>query len=343
MPAREPQLFYAVPPRKGWDRFGLSLVAHVVGLIALTQIVVHAPQEFKKVSTTQSVTLIAPAPYHPPSHAVPPPPQIKAPEPKVLAELRPPKIMPLPKPEVQPTIPKPVLPQVVTTASLPAPSAVVPKQAPHVQSTPFGGGSSAAPTVKLPAREVQTGGFGDPNGVPGTGKKDSKLTIASLGSFDLPAGGGYGNGSGGTRGVQGTVSSAGFGNGVAGPGNGNGHGRGGTVMQAGFADAATATASAPRRVEPVKAQLTPVEILSKPRPVYSAEARQMHLQGEVLLDVTFTAGGQIRIARVVKGLGHGLDEAALRAAEQIRFKPALRDGRPFDSNAIVHIVFELAD
>src|SRR5581483_1504567 len=222
MPAREPQLFYAVPPRKGWDRFGVSLVAHVVGLVLLTQIVVHAPQEFKKVSTQQSVTLIAPAPYQP-SHAVPPPvPQIKPPEPKVLAELRPPKIMPLPKPEIQPTIPKPVLPRVVEQASLPAPAAVIPKQAPHVQATPFGGGSSAPATVKAPVREVQTGGFGDPNGVPGTGKKDAKVTIASLGSFDLPAGGGYGNGSGGTRGIRGTVESAGFGNGVAGPGNGNG-------------------------------------------------------------------------------------------------------------------------
>ena len=342
MPAREPQFFYAVPPRKGWDRFGLSLVAHVVGLVLLTQIVVRAPQEFKKVSTAESVTLIAPAPYHPPSHAVPPLPQIKAPEPKVLAELRPPKIMPLPKPELQPTIAKAVLPPAVATASLPAPAAVVPKQAPHVQSTPFAGGNSAKPTVKLPAREVQTGGFGDPNGVPGTGKKDAKVTIASLGAFDLPAGGGYGNGSGGTRGVQGTVASAGFGNGVASPGNGNGHGRGGTVMQAGFADASAGT-SAPRRSEPAKAQLTPVEITSKPRPVYTEEARQMHLQGEVLLDVMFTAGGQVRVLRVVKGLGHGLDEAALRAAEQIHFKPALREGQPFDSNAVVHIVFELAE
>jgi TonB family protein len=342
MPARELH-FYAVPPRKGWDRFGLSLVAHLVGLVLLSQIVIRAPQEFKKVSTNESVTLIAPAPYQPSRAVPPPPPQIKAPEPKVLAELRPPKIMPLPKPELQPTVPKPALPPVVEQASLPAPTAVVPKQAPHVQSTPFGGGSSAPPTVKLPAREVQTGGFGDPNGVPGTGKKDAKVTIASLGSFELPARGGYGNGSGGKRGTPGTVASAGFGNGVAGPGNGNGKGRGGPVMQAGFGDASAAAPSAPKRAEPAKPQLTPVEIISKPRPAYTDEARQMHLQGEVLLDVMFTAAGHVRVLRVVKGLGHGLDEAALRAAEQIHFKPAEREGQPYDSNAVVHIVFELAE
>jgi TonB family protein len=67
------------------------------------------------------------------------------------------------------------------------------------------------------------------------------------------------------------------------------------------------------------------------------------LEGEVLLDVVFTASGQVRVLRVVRGLGHGLDESALRAAQQIRYRPALRDGRPTDSNAVVHIVFALAE
>jgi outer membrane biosynthesis protein TonB len=44
----------------------------------------------------------------------------------------------------------------------------------------------------------------------------------------------------------------------------------------------------------------------------------------------------------VKGLGHGLDEAALRAAEQIRFKPAIQQGQTVDFPAVAHIVFQLA-
>jgi hypothetical protein len=44
----------------------------------------------------------------------------------------------------------------------------------------------------------------------------------------------------------------------------------------------------------------------------------------------------------VKGLGHGLDEAAMRAAEQIKFKPALSNGHPVDFPAVVHIVFQTA-
>ena len=51
----------------------------------------------------------------------------------------------------------------------------------------------------------------------------------------------------------------------------------------------------------------------------------------------------MQIQQVVRGLGHGLDEAALRAAQQIKFHPARRNGEPYDSTALVHIVFELAD
>ena len=64
--------------------------------------------------------------------------------------------------------------------------------------------------------------------------------------------------------------------------------------------------------------------------------------GEVLLQVVFTASGDVKVLRVVQGLGHGLDEAAQNAARQIRFKPAQQDGQPVDSTAIVHIVFNLA-
>ena len=86
----------------------------------------------------------------------------------------------------------------------------------------------------------------------------------------------------------------------------------------------------------------PAEVTFKPNPVYTDEAKQLRIQGEVLLQVVFESSGKIRVLRVIRGLGHGLDEAAVRAAEQIRFKPALRDGQPADSTAVLHIVFQLA-
>ena len=87
---------------------------------------------------------------------------------------------------------------------------------------------------------------------------------------------------------------------------------------------------------------TPVEIISKPNPVYTEEARQLRLQGEVLLEVSFGANGQLHVNRVVRGLGHGLDEAAISAANKMRFKPAQHFNQPVDSTAIVHVVFQLA-
>ena len=58
--------------------------------------------------------------------------------------------------------------------------------------------------------------------------------------------------------------------------------------------------------------------------------------------MVLAANGQIKIIKVVQGLGHGLDESAIRAAEKIQFKPALKDGQPTDFPAVLHIVFQLA-
>jgi TonB family protein len=205
-------------------------------------------------------------------------------------------------------------------------------------------GSSATVTVNAPVSKVQTGGFGDPNGLPGEGKPNAHLQAAALGSFDLPAGPGNGNGTGGAKGIAGNVASAGFGNGIATPGQGDGRNPGrGSVQSAGFATQATAppTQHIQRQLDSGPAT-TPVEITFKPNPVYTDEARQLRLQGEVLLEVMFGANGQLHVNRVVRGMGHGLDEAAIAAANKIRFKPALRTGQPVDSTAVIHVVFQLA-
>jgi TonB family protein len=206
-------------------------------------------------------------------------------------------------------------------------------------------GSSAKPTINAPIQKVQTGGFGDPNGLPGQGKPNAHLVAANTGSFDLPQGPGIGNGAGGAKGAQGTIASAGFGNGIAqaGQGDGRSNGRGSAVQTAGFAAQQVTRPGARTQQLDGGPATTPVEIIAKPNPVYTEEARQLKLQGEVLLDVMFGANGQLHVNRVVRGLGHGLDEAAVAAASKMRFKPALRSGQPVDSTAIVHVVFQLAD
>lgn len=203
-------------------------------------------------------------------------------------------------------------------------------------------GSSQTPTVNAPVQKVQTGGFGDPNGLPGTGKQGAKLYAASLGSFDMPAGPGQGNGSGGAKGIKGTVASADFGNGIATGGKGDGRSNGQGVSTGGFGSE-TVVHQGPKIAQAnTTAPTTPVEITYKPNPVYTDEARSLKLEGEVLLEMTFYANGTLHVNRVVRGLGHGLDEAAAAAANKIRFKPALRLGQPVDSTAVVHVVFQMA-
>jgi TonB family protein len=190
---------------------------------------------------------------------------------------------------------------------------------------------------------VQTGGFGDPNGIPGEGKAGAKLMAHALGSFDLPSGSGNGNGTGGAQGARTVVASTGFGNDVATGGSPNSNGR--IVQGSGFADpppVAEDPSRTSRRASPGPATETPVQILVKPKPVYTEEARRLRVEGEALLEVTFSASGECRVIRVVRGLGYGLNEAAVQAAQQINFRPAMRNGQPVDSTAIVHVVFQLA-
>lgn len=113
------------------------------------------------------------------------------------------------------------------------------------------------------------------------------------------------------------------------------------VAPSGFASARDVQAAA-KAAAPPPVRLIPVEVLSKPNPAYTDEARQLKIEGEVLLEVNFSATGSLTVVRVVRGLGYGLDEAAIQAARQIKFKPAQDGGRPVDSRATVHIVFRLA-
>ncbi|HMD17068.1 MAG TPA: energy transducer TonB [Terriglobales bacterium] len=208
----------------------------------------------------------------------------------------------------------------------------------------FAAGSSVVPTVNAPIEKVQTGGFGDPNGLKPSdkGKPNGKLIATAAGGFDMPVGPGQGNGSGGAKGIKGTVASADFGNGVATGGQGDGRRSGRGVQTSGFGSQEVAQNTPHiQRVDSGPAA-TSVEITFKPNPVYTDEARSLKLEGEVLLEVQFAANGQLHVNRVVRGLGHGLDEAAIAAANKMRFKPAMRSGQAVDSTAIVHVVFQLA-
>jgi len=211
-----------------------------------------------------------------------------------------------------------------------------------VQVGAFKDPATTSPNLKLPGSKVQTGGFGSPNGVTGFAQGGSHGNVAHLGAFDMPTGPGSGNGSAGAQGAQGRIVSSGFGDGKAAAPS-QGVPGGGQVTPGGFADAQSLTHAAPQpQPHPAAASFDPVEILSKPNPVYTEEARRLHVQGEVLLRVVFAASGRLQILGVGRSLSNKMDEAAVQAAQQIQFKPARRNGQPIDTTATLHILFELA-
>jgi TonB family protein len=274
-------------------------------------------------------------------------PQRQLPKPAMVARLdSAPDALRLPAPELRPKekTEAPPAPEVKIASRKPevlaaAKAPVLPKQA--IRTNVFSSGSSAPQTIERAPQQVQTGGFGDPNGIPARVTQTQAVNIAQLGGFDMPSGPGYGNGSGGARGARGVVASTGFGNGVAVADNHTSQRA--DVHAAGFGDADVAAPPTVQSHPATQAEtIVPAEIISKPTPLYTEEARAKRIEGEVLLEVVLEASGRLRVVRVVRGLGYGLDDAAVRAAQQIRFKPALKDGQPLDSTAVVHIIFQLA-
>ncbi|HEU5411013.1 MAG TPA: energy transducer TonB [Candidatus Acidoferrales bacterium] len=329
-----------------WRSFGTSFVIEIIILLCAIWIPALFPKQMEHAA--HYVTTHIDVPYIP---HYKPQPIVK---PKFVpvkhvveeAKLQPPVV------KEQPVIPDPPKPKVVDPvfAKLNAVPAVrhnkteAPKvnewarMEPDVKTNSMG--SSAMPTITNPRTLVQTGGFGDPNGLPATNSKQMHpVNINAAGDFNLPQGPGKGNGRGGAKGKEGVVASAGFGNQTAIAG---GQRNGGKVETGGFSNQQAAS-SGPRKKAEAAPQETPVVIQFKPEPQYTAEGRAKRIQGSVVLEVVFKASGEVQVLRVVKGLGYGLDENAETAARQIKFTPSkTADGQPVDFPATVRIDFELA-
>ena len=341
-------------PKPRWDRIGLSAGVQLAIFGFLMIIPLLFPNQMKTALNFRVTELMQPVTEIPVAPPPPPPPKIKAkvtpPEPKpvvpepvklnprqthvfLAAKVEPPKVRTL---DAKPVELNPVFEPV--KIDTPANQPKRPKD--DVKVGVMSSGSAAPATVVAPVNKVQTGGFGDPNGVPGKGDPNKATNVNRLGSPALPGGPGYGNGTGGAKGIRGTVASTGFGNGTANPPPAP---KRGALQSTGFADQTVAAPEAPKKKASTgEGATTPVDILEKPHPEYTAEGRSLRIEGDVVLEMVFLANGSIQVNRVVSGLGHGLDEAATRAAQQIKFKPAKREGQAVDFPARVRIEFRLA-
>jgi TonB family protein len=124
------------------------------------------------------------------------------------------------------------------------------------------------------------------------------------------SGGGIGSGSGGGIGAR------------KGPGSGSDDGGG--ISAAGIGGSITAPA-----------------VLYRVDPEFSEEARKAKYQGTVVLTLEVGEDGKPRGFRIVRGLGLGLDQKALEAVAQWKFRPAMRNGRPVRAPATIEVNFRL--
>jgi TonB family protein len=355
-----PARFALLPEHKpNWTRVGASAIVQISILVFFILVPLLYPEGMKTALHFYTSTPIAqPITEIPVAPTPPPPAKVKAPAPKAEVKppdpIEPPKLNPqqphifadLVKPKtVQPKIEKvevkePDLKPVFDDAKVEIKENGPKRPKDDVKLNNMTG-SAAPATVVAPVEKVQTGGFGDPNGLPGKGDPNRPTNVNRQGSPALPGGEGYGNGTAGKDGIRGTVASTGFGNGTATPPSGSGK-KGTVVASSGFGAMDTSTDAPKKKTGPSGPADTNPEILDKPKPEYTADARNLKIEGDVVIDLIFKANGTIQINKVVSGLGHGLDESAVRSAEQIKFKPAKLQNEPVDFPARVRIQFRLA-
>ena len=316
-------------------------------LIALAVIIIGAAAK-KTMDHRQKLTTLTepiplkkePEPLKPIPKPLPPTPKVKIEPPKIkVAEVKlpdlpkPPELkMDRPMPVIAPAPPKqvtpPPAPKVVNLGRA-EPATVVATN--HPAAVALGHETNPIAPSSRPATSAVNLGNRGMAGMPasntGMGATKVSLGSGSPGSTNMA-----GNG---TRAVQGVKLGVAGGTGpmnatgkVAGPVNL------GQVQQAVMPKpAAPAVASA--RSGP--------KVLFKPKPEYTAEAVKMHLEGVVAVRLKVGPDGGVQVLGVSSGLGHGLDEAAVRAVQGTRFKPATdAAGSPVEWEGVVNVAFQLA-
>lgn len=107
------------------------------------------------------------------------------------------------------------------------------------------------------------------------------------------------------------------------------------------------SASRELKAEPIETAEACTEPASKPKPVqvsqpaFPEEARAAGIQGRVRVELTVDTAGAVVNAKVVEGLGHGLDEAALDAARTYVFEPAQRCGKAVSATFTISVRFTI--
>ena len=102
----------------------------------------------------------------------------------------------------------------------------------------------------------------------------------------------------------------------------------------------TRTLTSQRARAPLSAGVLNGKALRLPVPTYPAAARNSGAQGRVVVEVTIDEQGKVIEARAISGHTF-LQQAAVQAARQARFTPALLSGHPIKVKGTINYVFTL--
>ena len=89
------------------------------------------------------------------------------------------------------------------------------------------------------------------------------------------------------------------------------------------------------------AGIDPPRLRHEVKPAYTTAARRQGIEGDVLVEIVVRRDGTVGDVRLMRRLGHGLDEQAIAAVRQWRFDPARRHGAPVDVIVEVSLQFRL--
>jgi periplasmic protein TonB len=277
------------------------------------------------------------------------PPKIVPPKVKIteIPKIEPPKIavvkLPeLPKqPVVQMDTPKPII-------TPPAPQKVVAPAAPvqvslaHPQAASVPNNDAHPTAVRLGASDSPIKNLTGPAVAPvNMGRGMPGMNAANTGNGPAATKVVLGNGSPGgtsTRG-NGVVAVAGIPHGVPG-GTGTGKAVGGQQVSLG-------QTPQPVTVKPTVTTAsvahTAPKVLYKPKPDYTQEAIDKHVEGVVSVQIRVLPNGSVEVVGVTKPLGYGLDDSARRAIMATKFQPATdASGAPIVWEGVVNVTFQLA-
>jgi TonB family protein len=332
--ATQPSFGLLPEPPRNTASFLTSCIINgiILALLIVLGTVAHQEIQLHKMESTAIVFPTTPPPVI--KVKMPPQPKIPAPPKPQIVKLEAPKIF---KPQVEP---KPEIKPLPMQEKVALPMAATKPQVVLTPQPKAALAMAAAPALTPQQHpSVEAVHLGDMNGVKPNPNATRPATIAALGNP-------YGGSQGQSAAPRGVVGSTGFGNGTksgssgGGGGGGGAYGGQGKVASAGIPGMSANTSSA--AAVPEQPKTTPPVLLSHAQPEYTSEARQLKIQGEVVLRVTITATGQMLVHSVVRGLGYGLDDAAMRSASTYKFQPATRDGHPVEYTTNIIIKFQTA-